>query len=618
MAEQQYRIVFKGELAYGFELDETRTNLKQLCKYDDATLDKLFSGKTVILKKNLSAAVARQYKNALDTTGACCYVEEIPDSNAKIEVADATVVCPKCGAEQPAADTCVQCGIIIARYEKMLERQAAIDRGEVPTDRENVATGGGDAAGGYFARHQEQAFILKAFAVIFAIIFVREYLSGLIFLLIVLFPVLFLIYVRFEAASTGRSPYEVLAEHITFMPVMYAEGERKQEGVAWVTYTLILINVLIFYGFELRVSPELIINHLIFIPLEPNAFNVPFSLFSSFFLHAGGGHLWGNMLFLWAVGTVVEKRIGWLKFLAFYTIAGVVANLLAALVQVIATGEAIRGLGASGAIAGVMGLFAVRCYFKSMVFPLPILGIFSLVFPVSLKVRLNSLVIIGLFFLADLSGGISQVAGQSQSNIGHWAHIGGMVCGIALGLLFKLGDQAIDERHLEIGTQAANGGKDQFQGEESLRYALERNPVNGEAMLMLARLRSKFQPTEEGEQLYRRGMDLLIEAKPAAVAAAFKEYYKCYLKGANHDTLFQLAAHFHRQQDPEWTSRCLELLADDEATPAKLREKAIYQCARQLEAVGNLDTARHYHELFVATFPASALTPKIQARLANG
>lgn len=146
--------------------------------------------------------------------------------------------------------------------------------------------------------------------------------------------------------------------------------------------------------------------------------------FSSMFLHASNGHLWGNMMFLWAIGSVVERRIGPKRFSILYLVTGLFGSIAYVLVEFFANGTAGHALGASGAISGIMGIFAVRCYFKSMVFPLPILGIFSLIFPVSLKVRLNLLVIIGLFFLADLSGGIEQAAGTSSSMTGHWAHLG--------------------------------------------------------------------------------------------------------------------------------------------------------------------------------------------------
>lgn len=622
MAEKRYRIVFKGELAYGFQLEEVRTNIKGLCKYNDVTLDRFFSEHPVTLKDNLSHDLANKYKKALDQTGAVCMIEEMPAVETKSAPAAKvdTLECPNCGTEQDKGLTCVHCGIAFAGYRKTQERQAPAEktrpaatsprRTEPPPDASLVSR-----VAAYFAKHPEQAFILKAFLVIAGIIFISKYLTGLLGLLILLFPVLFLIYVRFEATSTDRSPTEVLAQHITFMPVMYAEGERKKEGVAWVTYSIIVVNVLIFYGFKLNVDANIIFNHLIFIPLEPNIFNVPCSLITSIFLHSDGGHLWGNMLFLWAIGTVLEKRIGWQKFLAFYFIAGIAANLMAALVAFLFFGTATHGLGASGAIAGAMGLFAIRCYFKSMVFPLPILGIFSLILPVSLKVRLNSLVIIGLFFLADLSGGIGQLNGEQTSNIGHWAHIGGMISGIILGTMFKLSEGAVEERHQEIGSQALSKGGDLFQAEESLRLALQKNPDNVETMILLARLLSKFGPTEEGESLFSKGMDLLSKTRPKEAAENFKEYYETYLKGTDPETMLRLVSCYRQQKDNEWATRCLELLTDDSATPPAIREKAMFQCARQMESIGNMDTALHYYRQFVEVFPESPLHAKALARI---
>ncbi len=617
MSEQQYRIVFSGELAYGFEKEETRGNLKRLCRYSDATLDRLFCGEFKVLKSNLSYEMAQKYKALLDKTGAVCVIEEAGAKRASefSGVKISTFQCPKCFQQQPEGKTCIHCGIVFAKFHQAQERQAALERGELPPDSVPGACSVASAGESYFDRHQEQAFILKAFVVIAGIMLVTKYLSGFITLLIILFPVLFLIYVRLQAATTGESPTDVLAQHITFMPVMYAEGERKREGVAWVTYSLILINILIFYGFEFNVNPELIFNNLIFIPLEPNAVNVPLSLITSMFLHANTMHLWGNMLFLWALGTVVEKRIGWKKFLAFYFLAGIAAGLMAALVDYAFFHRATHGLGASGAIAGAMGLFAVRCYFKSMVFPLPILGIFSLILPVSLKVRLNSLVIIGLFFLADLSGGIGQVTGTESSNIGHWAHIGGMICGIILGMMFNLGEEAVEERHQGIGSQALSKGGNLFEAEDSLRFALKKNPDNGDTMILLARLLAKFQPTEEAENLYRKGMDLLIKTRMKEVAEIFKEYYGRFIKGINPDTMYRLSTYYQQQKDYDWAARCLGLLADDASTPPVLRERAMFQCARQMESTGEFDIALHYYQQFIDLFPQSPLCEKAVARL---
>jgi membrane associated rhomboid family serine protease len=627
MGEKQYRIVFKGELAYGFELEETRTNLKQLCGYDDVTLDRLFSGEPSTLKSNLSHEMVQKFKAALDRTGAVCIVEEMSAaSNRPAPAANTdTVECPKCGMKQDAGMTCIGCGIVFAKYRRMQERKAAMQRGGVPAPSSPPPSTGDTGLqpdeglitrlAAYFSRHPEQAFILKAFLVIAAIMFMTWYLRGLVFLIVILFPFLFLIYILLKAAVTGQDASEALQEHITFIPVMHTEGEVKKEGTAWTTYTIILINILVFYCFELFVNPEIIVNHLIFIPYKPNVVNVPISLISSMFLHGGHGHLWSNMVALWAVGSVVEKRIGWKKFLAFYFLTGIVADLVPALVDFAFFHRATHGLGASGAIAGVMGLFAIRCYFKSMVFPIPILGFFTLILPINLKIRLNSLVIIGLFFLSDLSGGIGQITGDNVSNIGHWAHIGGMVCGIVLGLMFKLSEGAVEERHQEIGSLALRKGGDLYQAEESLRLALQKNPENGETMILLARLLSKFEPTEEGESLYRKGMDILSRNRLKESAEAFKEYYERYLKGANPATMFRLSSYYHQQNDFEWAARCMELLSDEATTPPNIREKAMFQCARLMEFIGKDDTAMHYYRQFVETFPQSPLHAKVLARI---
>lgn len=614
-----YRVVFKGELAYGFERAEVRCNLKRLCKYDDLALDRFFAGRPVVVKDKLPLHIARQYKEALDRTGVVCLIENVPVATptaAAAPVAASAVTCPKCGHHQPGGDSCAVCGIVFSRYIQSQERQAAVARGEVPpgTPGQQIPTTVMEDLRAYFTQHQEQAFLLKAFLTIALIVFVREYMSGFLFWLIILFPVVFLVYVRLEAASTDQSPTELLAQHITFMPVMYTDEERKREGTTWVTYGLIFINILIFYGYEIHADAQTL-DQLVFIPLEPNAVNVPFSLFSSMFLHANGAHLWGNMLFLWAVGTVVEKRIGWGKFLVCYLVAGIMASLLSALIVGLFFHEAVHGLGASGAIAGVMGIFAVRCYFKSMVFPLPILGIFSLILPVSLKVRLNSLVIIGLFFLADLSGGIGQITGENQSNIGHWAHIGGMLCGIILAMLSKLGEDAIEERHVEIGRQNINKRGDLYAAEASLRLALQKNPDNAETMLLLAQLVSKFRATDEGEQLYRKALPKLSQTRPKEAMEAFREYYKRYLKGVDCQTLMRLSGLYQQQNDFEWSGRCLEFLVEDPAAPQPVREKALFRCARAKEAAGNVDAAEHYYRQLLEAFPQSPLAGKVRAWL---
>lgn len=466
----------------------------------------------------------------------------------------------------------------------------------------------------YFEQHEEQAFIAKAFLTVAAIIFIKEYLSGLLAIIIFLFPVVFLVYIRMQAAVEGKSTYELLKEHITFLPLMYAEGERKREVKPWVTYSIILLDILIFYGWEIRVQPETL-KELVFLPHAPNLFNVPISAFSHMFLHGSGGHLWGNMTFLWMLGTVVERRVGHLRFLWIYLLTGLLGGFAFVLVEFLCNGEAGHILGASGAIAGIMGVFAVRCYFKSMVFPLPILGIFSLILPISLKVRLNSLVIIGLFFLMDLSGGIDQITG-GHSQIGHWAHLGGMVSGMLIaGLFLKLGEMAIEERHLEIGLKASEAKVGFEGGERSLLIAMEKNPDNPETVLAMARIKTKFNPGPEGQELYVRAMKLLISSRPQEAANIYKEYYRKYLTGVEPQLMYRLAVVMERGFDMDSASRAYEMLLKEPGIPPEMRQKALYQEASLLEKMGHDEAASGLYRQFVSEFPDAPAAPRVRSKL---
>ncbi|HEU0264721.1 MAG TPA: rhomboid family intramembrane serine protease [Geobacterales bacterium] len=472
----------------------------------------------------------------------------------------------------------------------------------------------------YLEQHEEQAFLLKAFATIIAIILLKSFLEPILGFIFFIFPIFFFLYIRLAAAVEGRRTMDVLRENITFTPVMYSEEERHKELIPWVTYVLIAINAAVFYMVEANpaIDAERLLNSLMFVPQDPTFANIPLSAITSLFLHAGPGHLWGNMMFLWVLGSVIERRIGAGNYFVAYITCGLIANLVALAMELIFNNDLAHGIGASGAIAGIMGIFAVRCYFKSMVFPLPILGIFSLIIPISLKIRLNSLVIVGLFFLMDLSGGIGQLAGTDQSNIGHWAHVGGMLGGILAASLLKVGSSAIEERHLDIGKKAATAAVGFEDGERSLRIALEQNPHNPEGWLHLARLKSKFNKNDEGRDAYQRAITLLARSKPEQAADVFDEFYRIYMAPVAAPILYQLATLFFQRRDLEMASRCLEMAAKSPDATPDLKERALYQCAFVLEQMGLTEAARNHYDSFLATFPHSALAPKVRLKLGIG
>jgi membrane associated rhomboid family serine protease len=149
------------------------------------------------------------------------------------------------------------------------------------------------------------------------------------------------------------------------------------------------------------------------------------TIFSSMFLHAGWLHILGNMLFLWIFGNNVEGAMGRLKFLLFYLLAGVAAAYAQALIN---TGDTGPTLGASGAIAGVLGGY-ILLYPRARV-----LTFVFLVFFVTL-VEVPALIILGIWFVLQALPAVGQVATPDvagNAGVAYLAHVGGFLFGLLL------------------------------------------------------------------------------------------------------------------------------------------------------------------------------------------
>jgi membrane associated rhomboid family serine protease len=155
----------------------------------------------------------------------------------------------------------------------------------------------------------------------------------------------------------------------------------------------------------------------------------PASLITSMFMHGGWFHIIGNMWFLWVFGDNVEDVMGPLRFIAFYIICG----LVAAFAQ-ISTGPAsvIPMVGASGAIGGVMGAYALL-FPRVRVHTLIFLGFYIT------TVAIPAIFMLGIWFAVQLLEGLPAL-GSTQGGVAFWAHIGGFLAGVTLIYLFKRDD----------------------------------------------------------------------------------------------------------------------------------------------------------------------------------
>jgi membrane associated rhomboid family serine protease len=156
------------------------------------------------------------------------------------------------------------------------------------------------------------------------------------------------------------------------------------------------------------------------------------TLFSSMFMHGGFLHIAGNMLFLWVFGNNIEDRLGRAKFLLFYLLAGLVAVYTQALID---PGSTAPTIGASGAIAGVLGAYA-------WLFPRArVLTLIFIIFFVTV-VEIPALILLALWFILQFVPALGQVAVSSggDQGVAYFAHVGGFVFGSAVagGMLYAM------------------------------------------------------------------------------------------------------------------------------------------------------------------------------------
>ena len=200
-----------------------------------------------------------------------------------------------------------------------------------------------------------------------------------------------------------------------------------------ITVTLILANVVAFL-YELSLQPE-VRNEFIFLygmvpaklvsqhPVDLFG-NTGLSIFSSMFLHGGWVHLLGNMWYLWIFGDNVEDRMGHFRFLLFYLLCGA----LAAVAHIIFNlGSEIPSIGASGAVAGVLGAYLLSYPFARILTFLPLFFFWPIV-------ELPALLVLGFWFFVQIMNGTAAVAvtAETVGGVAWWAHIGGFLAGMFL------------------------------------------------------------------------------------------------------------------------------------------------------------------------------------------
>jgi len=202
--------------------------------------------------------------------------------------------------------------------------------------------------------------------------------------------------------------------------------DKQHKSLPIVTLLLIVSCVFVFYlqwqggqvGFE-----DFITDHA----LTPSNFQFS-DLVSSIFMHGSIPHLIGNLWFLWIFGDNVEHHLGKIKFLLFYILSGFLASFAQIFFSI---GSDVPMLGASGAIAGVMGYYLLK-FPKNNIKTLIPLGVLTR------TIDLPAIVIIGQWFVLQFFSGVGSLASTTDSGgVAWWAHIGGFFGGMLLSKIFR-------------------------------------------------------------------------------------------------------------------------------------------------------------------------------------
>ncbi len=212
----------------------------------------------------------------------------------------------------------------------------------------------------------------------------------------------------------------------------------RPRSFPWMTWLIILANVAVFVV-ELALTPRGLNRFFFQYGLVPAAVHLRqtatwMPLLTSMFVHGGWLHILSNMWALYIFGDNVEDRLGPLRYLLFYLVAGVFAGLLSVWM---APASAVPMVGASGAIAGVLGAYLVL-YPRGRV--LTLVPIFLLPW----LIEIPSVVYLGFWFVSQFFNGIASLGGGGLlGDVAWWAHVGGFAAGVLIMLLVRPGSRRL-------------------------------------------------------------------------------------------------------------------------------------------------------------------------------
>ncbi len=280
--------------------------------------------------------------------------------------------------------------------------------------------------------------------------------------------------------------------------------EARVRGTPWGTITLAGVSLAVFLYFRFTPGSE---PDFYRFTLQPGAPSV-FTSITSSFLHVGWLHLLSNLVYLGIFAPPIESRLGTVRFLAVYLCFAGLANLAQAAWMMAYTPElaSMPILGASGAVAGVMGLFLVRLYFARLKFTAVTLMYFQGITRVN-KIALPAFAAIILWFVLQA---VYQMA-QPVEGTAYISHLAGLLTGVALGFLMGLAGEARLERRLVVGDRYAERGEWYAALGEYESY-LAKKPQDADVLIRVARVQRVTHQSAASQERFREAIASRLRA----------------------------------------------------------------------------------------------------------
>lgn len=387
--------------------------------------------------------------------------------------------------------------------------------------------------------------------------------------------------------------------------------QRRVVNVPYATYAIIGLNVLVwtacmFAG--VQTCREVIWQKF---GLVPARFH-PYQLVTSLFLHDVPLplHLAGNMFFLWLFGRHVEDVLGWHLYLAAYIIGGVAAHALNIFVasQFSQVALGVSTIGASGALAAIMGIYAVRFYQTRTVALLgvglpPLIGW-------ARRVLLPSVFAIAIWLGWELLQGALSMGSAGSGGVAHWAHVGGVIFGVLAALAFGLNTEAQDMYEAANAYALFRAGEWK-RAAVYLEEVVKDEPDNADAYVKLATCYDVLRRRSRALRAYLKAIDLYRDTGDAdMVLDTFSKLLRNHetdkISASEHARLARLFLRAHQYDD---AARTFEALARVHPR-APEAERAVVEAARIW--LRHLDRPDRALELFAVIQQQRPNSPWIQ------